>query len=172
MLRLYPHGHVSAKAVGNVYSVHITLPSLRKILMDRRSFLQATSAITGGLITKQRATAGQFTEKIKKAVKLHMVTGSASVEDKFRLLKELGFDGVETRAKLDAADKALVQSYAAASEKIGLPIHGLIHSSNPDLIGAIDQAKFLGASSVLHVVRYDQTDQLHAKLQRNSSDHS
>ncbi len=111
--------------------------------MDRRSFLQAASAITGGLITKQRATAGQFTEKIKKAVKLHMVTGSASVEDKFRLLKELGFDGVETRVKLDAADKPLVQSYAAATEKIGLPIHGLIHSSNPDLIGAIDQAKFL-----------------------------
>ncbi len=30
MLRLYPHGHVSAKAVGNVYSVHITLPSSGK----------------------------------------------------------------------------------------------------------------------------------------------
>jgi hexulose-6-phosphate isomerase len=124
--------------------------------MDRRSFLQATFAITGGLIANQRATAGQFTGKIKKAVKFHMVTGSASVEDKFRLLKELGFDGVETRAKLDAADKPLVKSYADASEKIGLPIHGLIHSSNPDLIGAIDQARFLGASSVLHVVRYDQ----------------
>ncbi len=124
--------------------------------MDRRSFLQATSVVTGCLIATQRAPAGQFTEKIKKAVKFHMVSGSASVEDKFRLVKELGFDGVETRAKLDTADKALVKSYAAASEKTGLPIHGLIHSSNPDLIGAIDQAKFLGANSVLHVVRYDQ----------------
>jgi hexulose-6-phosphate isomerase len=32
----------------------------------------------------------------------------------------------------------------------------VIHSSNPDLAGAIDQAKFLGANSVLHVVRYDK----------------
>ncbi len=124
--------------------------------MDRRSFLRATSAIAGGMIAADQAAAGQFTGKIKKAVKFHMVTGDASVEDKFRLIKDLGFDGVETRAKLDTADKALVESYANASETTGVPIHGLIHSSNPDLIGAIDQAKLLGANSVLHVVRYDQ----------------
>jgi L-ribulose-5-phosphate 3-epimerase len=124
--------------------------------MDRRSFLQATSAIAGAAVAGNQVTAGQFTGKITKAVKYHMVTGKQSVEDKFRLVKDLGFDGIETRTKLAAADKAVVKSYAAASEKTGLPIHGLIHSSNPDLIGAIDQAKFLGATSVLHVVRYDQ----------------
>lgn len=124
--------------------------------MDRRFFIRASAVISGGLIANPRATAGEFTGKIKKAVKFHMVTGNESIEDKFRLVKELGFDGVETRAKLASADQALVRSYATASEKIGLPIHGLIHSNNPDLIGAIDQAKFLGANSVLHVVRYDQ----------------
>ncbi len=124
--------------------------------MDRRAFLLTAPAIAGMISTPGRARGGQFTGKIKKAVKYHMATGEASVEDKFRLVKDLGFDGIETRAALGADKKALVNSYASASEKTGLPIHGVIHSSNPDLIGAIDQAKFLGANSVLHVVRYNQ----------------
>jgi hexulose-6-phosphate isomerase len=125
--------------------------------MDRREFLTTASVVAGGLALSQKSQAGQFSGKIKKAVKIHMVTGDASVEDKFRLVKDLGFDGIETRAKLDAKDTDLVKSYAKASEKTGLPVHGLIHSNNPDLIGAIDQAKMLGANSILHVVRYDQS---------------
>lgn len=124
--------------------------------MDRRRFLQiaAASSLAGTNSTAQAA--GQFTSKIKKAVKFHMVLGDMSIEDKFRLVKDLGFDGLEVRAKLEAKDKELVRSYASAHEKTGLPIHGLIHSSNPDLIGAVDQAKQLGANSILHVVRYDK----------------
>ena len=153
---LYRCRDQAAKATRAVYSVGVTIPPIEKVIMDRRSFLQATSLIAGAAVTGEPSLAGQFTGKIKKAVKFHMVAGDASVEDKFRLVKDLGFDGVETRTKLDTASQSLIQSYAAASEKTGLPIHGLIHSSNPDLIGAIDQAKFLGAHSVLHVVRYDQ----------------
>lgn len=124
--------------------------------MDRRRFLHTSSMLACGFAASNRTTAGEFTGKIKKAVKYHMVKEDISVADKFRLVQDLGFDGVETRAKLDTADAELVRSYAAAREKTGLPIHGLIHSSNPDLIGAIDQAKYLGANSILHVVRYNQ----------------
>jgi L-ribulose-5-phosphate 3-epimerase len=124
--------------------------------MDRRSFLKTTTAIAGASLAGNQSIAGQFSGKVTKAVKYHMVTGPDSVEDKFRLVKDLGFDGIEVRTKLGADNMAEVKSYAAAREKTGLPIHGLIHSNNPDLIGAIDQAKFLGATSVLHVVRYDR----------------
>ncbi len=124
--------------------------------MNRRFFLGASSTLAARLAVRQRALAGEFTGSIKKAVKFHMVAGEESVEDKFRLVKDLGFDGIETRVKLDPADSGDVDSFRAASEKTGLPIHGVIHSSNPDLVGAIDQAKSLGADSVLHVVRYDQ----------------
>ncbi len=126
--------------------------------MDRRTFIHTASIAAGGLIAAadDTALAGQFTGKIKKAVKFHMVTGDASVEDKFKLVKDLGFDGIEPRTQLAKSDGDVVKSYAAASEKTGLPIHGVINSSKPDLISAIDQAKFLGATSVLHVVRYDQ----------------
>ena len=125
--------------------------------MDRRNFLKTTSMAAGGLIAgrSDSAAAATFTGKIKKAVKYHMVTADATVEDKFKLLKDLGFDGVETRAQLDPGKQDDVKAYARASEKTGLPIHGVIHSSNPDIAGAIDQAKFLGGTSVLHVVRYN-----------------
>jgi hexulose-6-phosphate isomerase len=128
--------------------------------MQRRDFLAASAAAIGGLgplaAMRTNAVAGQFSGKIRKAVKYQMIAGRAPVEEKFRLIQELGFDGVETRAALGKENRKLVDSYAAASERTGLPIHGVIHSSNPDLIGAIDQAKFLGADSVLHVVRYDR----------------
>ena len=126
--------------------------------MDRRNFLTTATAASAlsALPNPAAANAGQFTGKIKKAVKYHMVTGDASVEDKFKLVKDLGFDGIKTRAQLDPAKKELVKAYANASEKTGLPIHGVIHSSNPDIIGAIDQAKYLGGTSVLHVVRYNK----------------
>ena len=123
--------------------------------MDRRRFMAVASA-SATLLSAPHARGGQFTGKIKKAVKFHMATGDASVEDKFRMVQELGFDGIETRVALGEENRDLVRSYARASEKTGLPIHGVIHSSNADLVGAIDQARMLGANSVLHVVRYDR----------------
>ncbi|QEF96539.1 Xylose isomerase-like TIM barrel [Stieleria maiorica] len=125
----------------------------RRTLLKSAAFSAAAAATS---TVASNASAGEFTGKIKKAVKLHMATGDASVLDKFRMIRDLGFDGVETRVKLGKENEALVRSYAQASESTGLPIHGVIHSSNPDLVGAIDQAKSLGATSVLHVVRYDR----------------
>lgn len=127
--------------------------------MHRRTLIKSAGLSVAGLATaslNQQSLAGEFTGKIKKAVKYHMVTGKDSVVDKFQMVSDLGFDGIEVRTKLGKENQSLVQSYAKASETTGLPIHGLIHSFNPDLKGAIDQAKYLGASSVLHVVRNDR----------------
>jgi L-ribulose-5-phosphate 3-epimerase len=127
--------------------------------MDRRRFAKTCGACASGFLASlpRRSHAGQFTGKISKAVKYHMVTADVSVEDKFRMVRDLGFDGIEVRAILDSQRGEELRSYGRASERTGLPIHGLIHSSNPDLSSAIDQAKSLGATSVLHVVRYDKS---------------
>jgi L-ribulose-5-phosphate 3-epimerase len=123
--------------------------------MDRRTFaVSATAVAATTMLGPKQVVAGQFTGKIKKAIKFHMATEKISVEDKFRMIQDLGFDGVETRTALGNANRELVRSYAQASEKTGLPIHGCVHSNNPSLIDAIDQAKSLGATSVLHVVAY------------------
>ncbi|MHC4878841.1 MAG: sugar phosphate isomerase/epimerase family protein [Planctomycetota bacterium] len=127
---------------------------------NRREFLQtATGLLASGAAlaaTPLTAAAGEFTGKIRKAVKYHMVTEKIPALDKFKLLVDLGFDGVEPRAMLkpDQADE--VKQIAKASEVTGLPIHGVVNSSNPDIKGAIDLAKLYGANSVLHVVRYDR----------------
>lgn len=123
--------------------------------MRRRTFL-AGSLTLAASCPSATAFAGRFTNKIKKAVKYHMVVGNQSPEAKFQLVKEIGFDGIETRVALGEKNSALVDAYKQASENTGLPIHGVIHSDNPTLVEAIDQAKYLGANSVLHVVPYNQ----------------
>ncbi len=122
----------------------------------RRTFLASAGAGVASACLGRPATAGQFTGKIRKAVKYHMVSGDGSVEDKFRMVKDLGFDGIEPRVAAGSDNRELVKAFAAAREKTGLPIHGMVNGNRPNLIEAIDQAKFLGASSVLHVVGYDQ----------------
>lgn len=136
---------------------------------DRRRFLGQAGAVAAGAAALlagstpgMRAVAAadeqkhEFRGQIRKAVKYHMVTENLSAADKLRMLKDLGFDGVEPRAELDPAKADAVKELAAASESVGLPIHGVVNSSNPDIAGAIDQAKLFGANSVLHVVRYDR----------------
>ena len=123
--------------------------------MRRRTFL-ASSLTLAASCSSSTCLAGRFTDKIKKAVKFHMVVGDQSVEEKFQLVKDIGFDGIETRVALGEKNSQLVDAYKRASENTGLPIHGVIHSDNPTLVEAIDQAKYLGANSVLHVVPYNQ----------------
>ena len=117
---------------------------------DRRQFLSHAAGVTAGsllpstLFAEQRGAAG----RIRKAAKFHMVTGDdLSVADRFALLKEVGFEGTEihTRLKLDRDE------VKAASEQTGLPVHGVLNSSNPDIAAAVDLAAFYGADSVLVV---------------------
>ncbi len=120
--------------------------------LDRRAFLRTTAGIAAGVSAGASVgDAGEFTGKIKKAVKYHMVTDDLSIRDKFQMLKDLGFDGVElrTRDKFDRAEAL------RASESTGLPIHGVINSDDPDIKSAIELSKYFGGTSVLVVVPTD-----------------
>jgi len=120
--------------------------------LSRRDF--ASSIVAGAALASlpSAGIAGEFTGKIKKAVKFHMVTEDLSVLDKFKLLKDLGFDGTELRTK----DKADPKEVVKAIEKTGLPVHGVVNSSDPDITSAIELAKYYGGNSVLVVARYDK----------------
>jgi hexulose-6-phosphate isomerase len=93
-----------------------------------------------------------------------MVKEGASVEDKFNLVKSLGFQGVE----IDSPGGVNREEAVAAKKKTGVEIHGVIDSvhwdkrlSDPDpavreiglkaLKTAIDDCKFYGATTVLLV---------------------
>ena len=101
---------------------------------------------------------------MKKAVKIEMVADGDTLEDKFRLLRELGYDGVE----LPSPNDWTVEEVVAARDATGLPIHGVVCSehwksplNHPDpavrarcveaVREAIADAEAYGASSVLVV---------------------
>ena len=101
---------------------------------------------------------------MKKAVKIEMVQEGDTLEEKFRLLRSLGYDGVE----LPSPNAWSVEEVVAASKATGLPVHGVVCSehwksplndSNPEVRAkcvaaireAISDAKAYGATSVLVV---------------------
>ncbi len=133
--------------------------------LNRREFLQAgTAAMAGAVFAGSTIAAESKTREIKKAVNLAMVGEGKTVADKFKLLKELGFDGVELNRPGGSPMKQLLE----ARDATGLQISNVVDSvhwdktlsdPNPEvrakglkgLESALTDAKELGASSVLLV---------------------
>ncbi|WP_025764846.1 sugar phosphate isomerase/epimerase family protein [Dyadobacter tibetensis] len=97
--------------------------------MDRRDFLiksalaaTAVSAIGSQTIASEAKAAAQ--PMVKKSLKWGMVKEDLSVMDKFKLLKDLGFDGVE----LDSPDNLDMKEVLAARDKTGLLLPGTVNS--------------------------------------------
>jgi hexulose-6-phosphate isomerase len=129
-----------------------------KSQIDRRCFIQtsgrilAAAAVPALLARPSVALAQSSGARYKKAVGWGMIEGDLSVEDKLKLVKDVGFEGVEVSAGLGKKNGLEPKDLARASEKIGVAVHGLVGSA-PDLTGAIDEAAVYGATSVLHVAR-------------------
>lgn len=140
----------------------------------RRHFCRTASQITLAVAASCRAgwprplvaqeDAHAIGQHIFKSLKWNMVQLEGTLTEKFRVLKEIGFDGVELDCPSDIdADEAL-----AASQSAELPIEGIVNSthwnirhSDPDLAvrqqaaenmsQAMRFAKHVGADSVLLV---------------------
>lgn len=139
--------------------------------MKRRAFLRrVSSGVAGGALAASTvpyvSTATEDSNgappQLKKAIKLHMFEEEIPVVEKFRLLKEMGFDGVEPRSPSEQYSE---DELLEAQEKSGLPIHGVVAGwksfGHPDpgvraehrreLETALRQADTFGASTVLLV---------------------
>ncbi|MBX2823057.1 MAG: sugar phosphate isomerase/epimerase [Rhodothermaceae bacterium] len=134
--------------------------------MNRRSFVKAGTLAYAGTVILPHSSKNVLSQPgtIKKAVKFGMIDEPISVLEKFKLLKELGFDGVEPNSPSDLDEKEVIE----AIKETGLPVHGLVDSvhwkktfGDPDpaireegragLEHALKQAKAFGASTVLLV---------------------
>lgn len=137
--------------------------------MHRRSFLKKSTGIVAlssfsAPWVWSRSLAARPAGTIKKAVKFGMIKEPISILEKFNLLKELGFDGVELDSPSNLDEQEVIDARAAS----GLPIHGVVDSvhwketlSHGDpairdkgragLEHALRQAKAYGASTVLLV---------------------
>lgn len=130
--------------------------------MLRRQFLATLAAASAPL--SLRAQDAEKPLPIKLSLKCGMANFGATLEEKFRTLKEIGYDGVELDSP-GGQDKA---EALAASKATGLPIHGVVDSihwntrlSDPSgeirekglqgLLTAIRESHSVGGSAVLLV---------------------
>lgn len=132
---------------------------------NRRQFLQSAGAAAAlSTLPGRTLVPSHPAVPYKKAVKIGMVQEGKTLVDKFKLLKELGFDGVE----MDSPNNLDPEEVLQAKAESGLPIHGVVDSvhwrepfSSPDLqvrkkgIAALETAlrdsKTYGGSTVLVV---------------------
>ncbi len=133
--------------------------------IDRRTFLHGSVGTVALLAGNGTLSAqGARKPKLKKAVKYGMIRIQGTAQDKFELVKSLGFQGVE----VDSPSKLNREELVQARDKTGIVIHGVIDSihwnvrlSDPDpavrakglegLRTALADAKFYGADTVLLV---------------------
>jgi hexulose-6-phosphate isomerase len=98
--------------------------------MQRREFLKnttlAASAAVVGIDHSVLAAAPPVRPLIKKSLKFGMVEEKISVLDKFKLLKDLGFDGVELDSPNDLDPKEILN----ARDKTGLELPGVVNSAH------------------------------------------
>ncbi len=100
--------------------------------MNRKEFLALSTSAAAAAMLRPSALAGKTGNtakparplKIKKALKFGMVKERLSILDKFKLLKDLGFDGVE----LDSPNNLDKKEILDARDKTGLVIPGVVNS--------------------------------------------
>jgi hexulose-6-phosphate isomerase len=93
---------------------------------DRRDFLKTSTAaaLSLGLAPLFAAAPAADRPLIRKSLKYGMIKEELSILDKFRLLKELGYDGVE----LDSPNELPEREVLEARDKTGLEIPGVVNS--------------------------------------------
>ena len=134
--------------------------------MNRRNFLQysamASMVVSSGAAFGSLMPDGKPLHK--KSLKFGMIQGDMSLVDKFKMIKELGLDGVE----LDSPNELIEKEILAARDQSGIMIPGVVNSvhwksplSHPDpaarkvctdsMIDALHKCKLYGGTTVLLV---------------------
>ncbi|MDZ4850576.1 MAG: sugar phosphate isomerase/epimerase family protein [Pirellulaceae bacterium] len=124
--------------------------------MNRRTFLNATAALSAFAIAPSISSAGQFTGKIRKSLKWSMAMKAAqgmSLTDAFTKLRSCGFEGVEPSLLGHVTEKN-AEEWITASQKSGLIIDGTVGGRSEALEAGIDLTKKLGGDSMLVVLNY------------------
>lgn len=136
---------------------------------DRRAFIKTSSAAALSLAIAPQMMAASPTPPvaqplIKKSLKFGMIKEDLSILDKFKLVKDLGFDGVEMDSPNELDDKEILK----AKRKAGIEIPGVVNSvhwkaplSDPDpavraqcvasMTVALKASKMYGGTTVLLV---------------------
>ena len=136
---------------------------------SRRDFLKVSvgAACAGPLASLTPAAAGPVPTdaRMKKAVQIYMLPKELSYADRFKLTRDVGFEGVEAQT---IEDPKVADEIKQASEGAGIPIHSVMNmahwkyplsSSDPAVVNksldgmktSLHNAKLWGAETVLLV---------------------
>ncbi len=125
-------------------------------MIDRRRLLRSSLVLGSASLAAARLplhAADDLSGHLKKAVIFSMFTEKdLSILDRFKILKDCGFEGVEVRIN----EKDERRAFREAVDKTGLVAHGVMNASEPDLEEAVSFASDIGATSILYVGRYDR----------------
>lgn len=143
--------------------------------MKRRDFIKSATVLTTGIvaapglmsaenITSQAATSAAKPVKMKKALGYGMIQSDLPLVDKFKMVKEIGFDGIEFNSPLDFSVDELLK----AKDKSGIELpttvnkdHWKLPLSSPDpavrkkivesVTQSLKETKAIGGDTVLVV---------------------
>src|SRR5438552_19061495 len=99
------------------------------MFIKRRGFLVTGTVAAGAALVDRLGGAAAASDSktpngFKKAVKINMVKAGETLLDKFQLLKELGFDGIE----LDSPSDVTVEEAKRCIGETGLAVPGVVDS--------------------------------------------
>ena len=136
--------------------------------MERRDFLKYAAVAAAGANLLDRPTAsqaGQPRAKLRKALQFGMLPKNLSDEDKVKLAKKCGFEGIELNSPI--ADLDAAAQLGKIAKEAGVPVHSIVYGgwdapfSDPDpkviekglaaMETALRSAKAVGANAVLLV---------------------
>jgi hexulose-6-phosphate isomerase len=107
--------------------------------LSRRDFLAVSAATAAAALLARAGQPSDAAPKrtLRKAVMYGMIGAGTTIEDKFNILKDNGFSGVE----MDSPTSLSVDEIAAAQDKTGIKVHGLVDSAHwKYYLNAPDQA--------------------------------
>ena len=136
--------------------------------IERRDFLKYAAVAAAGTSLLDRPTAsqaGQPRAKLRKALQFGMLPKNLSDEDKVKLAKKCGFEGIELNSPI--ADLDAAAQLGKIAKEAGVPVHSIVYGgwdapfSDPDpkviekglaaMETALRSAKAVGANAVLLV---------------------
>ena len=136
----------------------------KRVKIDRREFLEQTTGAALVLSAGADATGSKLESLPKKSVLFSMLPPRLGLEERFKLAREVGFEGVEAPPVNNEAEANAMRS---AAEKAGIPIHSVIYGGwdfplsdpNPKVVErgleetkkAMQSAKWMGAENILLV---------------------
>lgn len=156
-------------------------------MMNRKEFLKSTSLLMGGAIVSSTVNARLFSSEIntlnlRKSLGFGMIgEKDLSLEDKLKLVKDIGFDGVEFNSPVEFS----LQSVISAKNKAGIKIPSTINKdhwskplSDPDpsvrqftidsVARSLEETKEMGGDTVLIVPGVVNEKVSYAEAYRNS----